>query len=80
MKTKSPTLLEIATSFTLWQEYADPSGIYSKEQFDARSASENLALLQQCGFHMSYTLAWNRQVRGLHSTEEQGDSIDGEFH
>lgn len=29
---------------------------------------------------MSYTLSWTRVVRGLHSTEEQGDSIDGEFH
>jgi hypothetical protein len=27
---------------------------------------------------MSYTLIWTRAVRGLHSTEEQGDS-DGEF-
>jgi hypothetical protein len=52
MQTKTnPTLLEIATSFTLWQEYADPSGIDSEEQFDARSDSENLQLLQECGFH-----------------------------
>lgn len=52
MQTKTnPTILEIATSFALWQEYSDPSGIDSEEQFDARSASENLALLQQCGFH-----------------------------
>lgn len=28
---------------------------------------------------MNYTLTWSREVRGLHSTEEQGDSID-EFH
>ncbi len=52
MKTKTnPNLLEIATSFALWQEYADPSGIDSEEQFDARSDSENLQLLQECGFH-----------------------------
>jgi hypothetical protein len=54
MKTKSPTLLEIATNFALWQEYADPSGIDSEEQFNARSASENLALLQQCGYGEAY--------------------------
>jgi hypothetical protein len=52
MQTKTnPTLLEIATNFALWQEYADPSGIDSEEQFDARSDSENLQLLQECGFH-----------------------------
>ncbi len=51
MQTKTnPTLLEIATSFELWMEYADPSGIDSKEQFYSRSASENLQLLQECGF------------------------------
>lgn len=50
MKTTNPTLLEIATSFELWMEYADPSGLDSKEQFDARSASENLGMLQNCGF------------------------------
>ena len=51
MQTKTnPTLLEIATSFQLWQEYADPSGIDSEEQFDERSGSENLQLLQECGF------------------------------
>ena len=51
MKTKTnPTLLEIATNFALWQEYADPSGIDSEEQFNARSESENLQILQACGF------------------------------
>jgi hypothetical protein len=50
MKTKTPTLLEIATSFELWQEYADPSGIDSEEQFNSRSACENLQILQNCGF------------------------------
>ena len=55
MQTKTnPTLLEIATSFKLWSEYADPSGLDSEEQFDSRSASENLALLQECGFHETY--------------------------
>lgn len=51
MQTKTnPTLLEIATSFALWQEYCDPSGIDSEEQFNARSESENLQILQACGF------------------------------
>lgn len=26
-----------------------------------------------------YTLSWNREVRGMHATEETGDSIDGQF-
>lgn len=47
----NPTLLEIACSFELWQEYADPSGIDSEEQFDSRSNSENLEVLQECGFY-----------------------------
>jgi hypothetical protein len=34
----------------------------------------------ESGGAKTYTLSWNRVVRGLHSTEEQGDSIDGEFH
>lgn len=46
----NPNLLEIACSFELWQEYADPSGIDSEEQFDARTNSENLQLLQECSF------------------------------
>lgn len=46
----NPTLLEIATNFALWQEYADPSGIDSEEQFNERSESENLQILQACGF------------------------------
>ena len=51
MQTKTnPTILEIATSFALWQEYSDPSGIDSEEQFNARSESENLQILQACGF------------------------------
>lgn len=50
MTTKNPTLLEIATSFELWMEYADPSGIDSEDQFNSRSASENLGMLQNCGF------------------------------
>lgn len=51
MQTKTnPTILEIATSFALWQEYADPSGIDSEEQFNSRSESENLQILQACGF------------------------------
>ena len=28
---------------------------------------------------MSYTLSWSREIRGLHATEETGDSIDGVF-
>lgn len=50
MTKTNPTLLEIATSFQLWQEYADPSGLFSEEQFDGRSNSENLQMLQNCGF------------------------------
>ena len=51
MRTKTnPTLLQIATSFQLWQEYADPSGLDSEEQFASRSEAENLQILQGCGF------------------------------
>ena len=28
---------------------------------------------------MSYTLSWSREIRGMHATEETGDSIDGVF-
>lgn len=26
-----------------------------------------------------YTLSWSREIRGMHATEQQGDSIDGQF-
>jgi hypothetical protein len=31
------TYAEIANSFELWQEYADPQGVMSREEFDAMS-------------------------------------------
>ncbi len=42
---KSPSYHAIAADWRLWQEYADPTGIDSKEQFDAMTVVEKVAIL-----------------------------------
>lgn len=44
------TNAEIAADYSLWMEYADPSGEDSQEGFEARSLEENIAILERCGF------------------------------
>lgn len=43
-----PTYREIANSFHLWQEYADPSGHDTEEQFNATSEEQKIAFLIRC--------------------------------
>lgn len=45
---KSPSYLEIATSFPLWQEYADPSGLDTEAAFNAKSTQDKIAFLVSC--------------------------------
>jgi hypothetical protein len=40
-----PSYSEIASSFDLWQEYADPDATTSKEEFDAMGHDGRMALL-----------------------------------
>ena len=40
--------VEIAASYTLWMEYADPSGIDSESEFNAKSISEKVEFLKSC--------------------------------
>lgn len=44
--TYSPALDEIAASWSLWQEYADPEGVYTRREFDALPLDEKLAMLR----------------------------------
>lgn len=43
-----PSDLEIAQKFSLWGEYVDPSGCFSKEEFDELSLKERLAIMRVC--------------------------------
>lgn len=43
-----PSYQEIATSFHLWQVYADPSGHDTEEDFNAASEEAKVAFLVQC--------------------------------
>jgi len=45
---KSPTHAEIANSYALWMEYVDPSGIDSKEAFNAMSTEQKLETIKAC--------------------------------
>ena len=42
------TYKEIANSYALWREYADPSGFDSEAEFDAKSEGEKMAFLVSC--------------------------------
>lgn len=44
------TNAQIAADFDLWMEYADPSGEDTREDFEARTLEENIAILEACGF------------------------------
>ena len=48
MTTTSPTYREIATSFALWSEYADPSGLTSEREFDEDSIDDKIRFLVTC--------------------------------
>lgn len=45
---KSPTYQEIATSYSLWKEYADPEGRDSKEWFEFKSVEQKVKILVEC--------------------------------
>jgi hypothetical protein len=42
------TYTEIANSFSLWQEYVDPSGLTSEAEFDAMTIEEKIAFQVSC--------------------------------
>jgi hypothetical protein len=44
----SPTSQEIANDFNLWQQYVDPSGIDTKDDFENMDEAEKLEIIQQC--------------------------------
>lgn len=39
---------EIANNYSLWMEYADPSGMDTEESFNAKSAQEKIEFLVAC--------------------------------
>lgn len=39
---------EIANSYSLWAEYADPSGLDTEESFNAKSEREKIEILVSC--------------------------------
>jgi hypothetical protein len=39
---------ELAENFNLWQEYVDPSGLTSREEFEAQSVEEKIAFIVSC--------------------------------
>ncbi|NBW12075.1 MAG: hypothetical protein EBR82_28995 [Caulobacteraceae bacterium] len=39
---------EIATDYSLWRQYADPSGLDSEAEFNAKSTEEKIAFLVCC--------------------------------
>lgn len=45
---KMKTYLEIANSFPLWREFADPSGLDSEAAFDAMPIADRLDFLARC--------------------------------
>lgn len=45
---KKYTYSEIAADWRLWIEYADPSGVGSKEEFHHMSIEEKIAFLVKC--------------------------------
>ena len=41
---------QIANDFNLWQEYADPSGTMTREEWDGMTIEDRIKLLEACGF------------------------------
>ena len=41
----APTYAQRASSFDLWQEYVDPQATITREQFDAMSHADRVALI-----------------------------------
>ena len=48
MNNTTHTYAEIATTHSLWAEYADPSGHTSEAEFNAMTEAEKIAFLQEC--------------------------------
>lgn len=48
MTRTSPTRAEIAASFTLWGTFVDPSGLDTRERFDAMTEAARLAFMADC--------------------------------
>lgn len=43
-----PTAQEIAKSFSLWQTYVDPQGLYDEQEFAAMSAEDRIRCIEEC--------------------------------
>ena len=41
---------QIASDFNIWQEYADPSGTMTRQEWDELTIEDRINLLQSCGF------------------------------
>lgn len=39
---------QIADNYTLWQEYADPSGVDTEKSFNAKSTQDKIEILIAC--------------------------------
>ena len=50
MKGKTMKNEQIASDFNLWQEYADPSGTMTREEWDELTIEDRIKLLDACGF------------------------------
>lgn len=44
----NPTREQIASDFSLWMEYVDPSGIDTEESFDAMSIERKIEIQNEC--------------------------------
>jgi hypothetical protein len=45
---QSPTNADICSDFRLWQEYVDPNGTITEEQFDEMSSEEKRQIIRDC--------------------------------
>jgi len=48
---RHPTRTEVATDFSLWQEYVDPDGHMTEEEFNAMSIEEKVKFQREMWPH-----------------------------
>jgi hypothetical protein len=79
---RAHTYAEIASSFELWQEFADPDGTTSREEFDAMSHADRVATqIEVFGPEdlvptVSDLLEQTAISNGLHRWDVEGGSIE----
>lgn len=47
-RTIMKTYLEIAQSYALWEEYIDPSGLTTEEEFNTQKVDEKIMFITEC--------------------------------